>query len=218
MSDITQLMDAIRAGDVETVTRLVEADPAVLTQRGAEGVTPTILALYFQQPQLLPILLAHAMDLDVFEAAAVGRELRLAELLDADASLANAFAPDGFTPLHLAAFFGQDAAAKALLDRGADADVSARNPTAVRPLHSAAAARHLTIAGLIISAGADVNARQQAGYTALHAAAQHGDRAFIDLLLVSGADPDARTDDGKSAADLAADAGHAAIAELLRAG
>lgn len=216
--DITKLAAAIKGGDSDAVMRLVEADPSLLARRAAEGPTPILLALYRQQPDLLPILLAHATSMDVFEAAAVGRDSRLAELIDADPALATAVAPDGFTPLHLAAFFGQDGVAKTLLARGADANAQATNATAVRPLHSAAAARHLTIAGLLIAAGADVNARQHGGYTALHAAAQHGDRAFIDLLVASGADLGARTNDGKSAADLAADAGHAAIAELLGAG
>ena len=51
-------------------------------------------------------LLAGDPELDVFEAAAVGRTERLRELLDEDPSLANAWAEDGFQPLGLASFFG----------------------------------------------------------------------------------------------------------------
>ena len=49
--------------------------------------------------------------------------------------------PDGFTPLHLAAFFGRLEAAALLVDRGADLEAPSRNPRfpSVRPLHSAIA-------------------------------------------------------------------------------
>ena len=46
---------------------------------------------------------------------------------------------DGFTPLHLAAFFGGADAVRAILARGADPDADADNPPGVRPIHSAAA-------------------------------------------------------------------------------
>ena len=213
---IETLGAAIKTGDFDAVASLVEEAPSLLRERTAEGATPIILALYMQQSHLMPILLAHATDIDVFEAAGVGREVRLAELLNADASLALAYAPDGFTALHLAAFFGSDAAANVLLEHGADPNASARNAGKVQPLHSAAAGRHLAIAGALIAAGANVNAQQHGGYTPLHAAAQHGDRAFVDLLLASGAYLALRTDDGKSASDFSMDACHAAIAELLR--
>src|SRR6202008_2543160 len=50
-------------------------------------------------------LLAGDPELDVFEAAALGRVERLRELLDEDPSRANAFGNDGFQPLGLACFF-----------------------------------------------------------------------------------------------------------------
>ncbi len=215
-ANIEALATAIQTGEVDTVTRLIEASPQLLKQRTSRGLTPIILVLYTQQAAMLPILLAHAIDLDVFEAAGAGRDVQLGALLEASAALAAAYSTDGFTALHLAAFFGQDAAAKVLLEHGADANATAENDSRVRPLHSAAAGHHLAVAGALIAAGADVDARQEGGYTALHAAAQHGDRALIDLLTASGADLAMRTDEGKTAAELATDAGHAAIAELLQ--
>ena len=77
--------------------------------------------------------------LDIFEAAAAGDAGGLAELLAADEKLATAWTDDGFTALHYACFFGTAAAAAALLDAGADADVASRNDMAVRPINSAAA-------------------------------------------------------------------------------
>src|SRR5439155_916945 len=52
--------------------------------------------------------LAGGKELDVFEAAALGRSERLEELLDGDASLANAWADDGFQPLDMAALLRRE--------------------------------------------------------------------------------------------------------------
>ena len=64
-------------------------------------------------------LLAAGPELDVFEAAAVGKTDRLRELLDEDPALANAWATDGFQPLGLACFFGHVEVARLLVERGA---------------------------------------------------------------------------------------------------
>ena len=47
----------------------------------------------------------------MFEAATFGDLDRLTELLAEDPELVDAISGDGFTPLHLAAFFGQSDAA-----------------------------------------------------------------------------------------------------------
>ncbi len=136
-------------------------------------------------------LLAANPELDVFEAAAVGRADRLRELLDDDPSLANAWAEDGFQPLGLASFFGHVEAARLLVERRAEVNSASRNEMKVMPLHSAAATgdsevRH-ALAKLLLEAGADPNSRQQDEYTPLMAADQHEDKRLRELLLEHGA-------------------------------
>ena len=63
--------------------------------------------------------LSARQELDVFEAAALGRTERLRELLNAEPGLANAWAEDGFQPLGLASFFGNVDAARLLVEHGA---------------------------------------------------------------------------------------------------
>jgi uncharacterized protein len=136
-------------------------------------------------------LLAADPELDVFEAAAVGRTDRLRDLLDDDPSPANAWAEDGFQPLGLASFFGHVDAARLLIERGAEVNSASQNDFKVMPLQSAAATGDADVryelAKLLLEHGADPNARQQDDFTPLMAADQHGDDRLRSLLVEHGA-------------------------------
>jgi ankyrin repeat protein len=175
-----------------------------------------LTAVYNGDQARVDELLAGDPELDVFEAAALGRVERLEPLLDAEPGLVSAWAEDGFTPLHLAAFFRHPEAARFLVERGALVDVVARNAELeVTPLQSAAASREEETAALLLERGADPNVQQRGGFTALHAAAQNGDEPLAELLLVHGADRTIVADDGRTAADFARDAGHDGLAARL---
>ena len=177
-----------------------------------------LAAVYRGDESRVKEILAADPPLDVFEAAAVGRTERLEELLDTDPGLVSAWTEDGFTPLHLAAFFRQPEAARLLVERGALVDVVARNDELqVTPLQSAAAARQEETATLLLDRGADPNAQQRGGFTALHSAAQQGDEPLARLLLARGADSSLASDDGRTAADFAREGGHSELAALLSA-
>ncbi|HZQ37957.1 MAG TPA: ankyrin repeat domain-containing protein [Dehalococcoidia bacterium] len=216
MAQAADLFAAIQAGDAAGVRRLVLETPALAAARTGDGLSALLFALYRTQRESVDALLAASPELDIFSTAALGREAELAALLAQTPALAAAFSADGFTALHLAAFFGHAGAARRLLDAGAEINAVARNPMRVQPLHSAAAGRHHAVCSLLIQRGADVNARQHGGWTPLHAAAQHGDRALAELLLAAGADAAACNDEGRSAAGIAAENGHADLAALLQ--
>jgi ankyrin repeat protein len=159
--------------------------------------------------------LADAATLTIWEAAALGRDDRVAALLDADPALVNTVSPDGYPPVALAAFFAGASTVRLLLDRGAEVGAPARNPMQVQPLHAAVAARNVESVALLIERGADVDARQQVGYTPLMGAASAGRADIADLLLRHGADATRRSDDGKTAADIAREHNHTELAARL---
>jgi ankyrin repeat protein len=167
----------------------------------AQEVSPLMQALYTGNTAQVEELLAAGPELDVFEAAGLGRVERLRELLDANPELAQAWSPDHATALHFAAFFRQPEATRLLVERGADLEAVSPTFGDVTPLHSACASGERESARILIDAGADLNVRQQGGFTPLHAAAQKRDEELARLLLARGADPEAATDDGRTARD-----------------
>jgi uncharacterized protein len=154
-------------------------------------------------------------SLAIFAAAIQGDTARIEDLLAGNRSLISAISPDGWTPLHLAAFFGHLDAARALLNKGASPSARSTNPMNNLPLHAAAAGRHTQIAKLLLDQGAPVDARQHGGWTALHAAAQNGDCELAEVLMAAGAQVDARADNNQCALDLALTKGQQAMVELL---
>ena len=185
---MAEVIDAIVAGDEETVRALAAERPEVAAERDADGVSAVLLALYHGKPELAEALRPGKPELDVWEAAAFGDVDRLGALLDADPSLVTAWAPDGFYPLGLAAFFHCPEAVRLLLDRGADVRQVARNERIrVTALHAAAAADDVESARMLLEAGAEVDAEQPGGFTALDAAVQNRNEELRELLLAHGA-------------------------------
>jgi len=200
------LFELIDAGDKDALVDELGLDPELGAARNADGLSAVLYALYNGKADLVEPLLDANPPLDVFDAAAVGRTRGLEELVDADPELAQAWSQDGFTALHLAAYFGQEDAARTLIERGAEMNLVARNANIhVTPLHSAAAGGHSGIVKLLLEHGADPNAAQDGGFTPLHSAAQNDDRESVEALLEAGADPSLANDDGKTPADLAGD-------------
>jgi uncharacterized protein len=209
----------LQAGDEDGLRRMLEQDPAASEARDTTGVSLLMHSLYRGRRDLVELIANKKKTLDIFEAAALGRLDRLQEHLhnasNNDASNINSRSGDGFTALHFACFFSQPAAARLLLEGGAQVDAVAANPTQVMPLHSAAAARNLEAARLLLEYEAPVNARQQAGWVPIHAAAQNGDRPMVELFLKHRADPKLRNDEGKTPAAVAREKGHQEIAAVL---
>lgn len=212
---MSAFFEAVRAGDLGLVRTMVESDAGLLAARDERGLDAFTAARYSQRAEVAEYLLSAGVELTVFSAAMAGRAERIRQLLATDATLVSAHSHDGWTALHLAAFFGQLEPAQVLIEAGANVNARSLNAMRNTPMHAAAAGRKTELVRLLAERGAEVNARQEGGWTPLHAAAQSGDRDLAQLLIALGADVKLRADNQQNALDLALTGGHQGVVELL---
>lgn len=210
-----EFFDAIRAGDLDKVSGMLAAEAVLLTAKDENGHSAFAAAKYSGRHEIAALLLEKGAELDIFTACMAGAEQRVVELVGRERDLARGYSHDGWTPLHLACFFGHPALVEALLVYGADVQARSRNAMQNTPLHAAAAGRNRDAVRVLLEHGAEVNARQEGGWTALHAAALSGDVEMARQLIASGADVHARAGNGQNALDLALTKGHQAVVNLL---
>lgn len=146
MSTIFELIDA---GDVQGVRALIADDPAAAGEHDEQGLTALMRAAY-RGGGVFDAVRAANPPLEPFDRIIVGESDGLPP--------PDAWTPDGFTPLHIAAFAHNVDAARALLEAGADPNVIATASFArVTPLGTCTFAGANDVAELLLAHGADPN-------------------------------------------------------------
>lgn len=208
--------------DLDEARRALREDPTLASTRNGAGVSVIAATVYAGRLEFAQEIAATRDDLDLFEAACVGDVARVIEILDRGPDAIDRQAPDGFSALGFAAFFGHQPLLELLLARGASFETPSDNAMRVRPLHSAVAhhdqARAIELARALLRAGADPNRRQEDGMTPLHEAVFNDNATLASLLLEHGADPSVENDEGVSPLGQAIADGKDALVERLRAG
>jgi len=210
---------AVKEGNASLARQMLDANPELAMARTDSGESAVLLSIYYGKDEVRDLLLERDVPLDIFEASAAGVRAKVEEWLKEDAGLIGAISHDGFTPLHLAAFFGRIPVVELLLERGAPVNEVSQNPSGMRPLHSAVACRQpqvaLEISRALVARGADVNVTQHGGWTPLHAAALHGNLPLVRLLLDAGGKANAKNETGQTPSSLAATKKHKQVIALL---
>ena len=213
MSDATAFEKAIAARDSQSAIRMTTADPQLLTVQVSGGLTPIAAAAYAGAWDLVRWFAELGGIANVTDAIFADDD-EAGSLLDLHPDQVNAYTNDGFTPLHVAAYFGRNAAAIDLISRGADVNAVSRNELKNTPLHAAiAGSASEAVVEMIVERGADIHSGDP---PALHLAAANGRAETIRFLRERGASSSVRCKDGKTAADLAIEAGHSEVVDLLK--
>jgi ankyrin repeat protein len=215
--------DAIKSGDVSRVKALVVADPSLVDATTGTGQSAVLTAVYHRHKEIADLLVARGASLTLCDACAAGEVERVERLLgttgmtgDKDDALVNQYNADGWTPLHLAAFFGHMKVAELLLAHGADVAARSRNANGNTPLHAALAANQKMLAGLLLGHGADLDAADAAGWRPLHLATAHNNVESMKALIAQGANVALGQADGTTPLAMAIDKGHREAEALLR--
>lgn len=216
MGDEDDLVAAAKANDAAKVRAILARNPYIARMKTPNG-TLLLTATFYGAQEAVNALLEHVQEdrLDLYEASTLGRAGRLKTILGQSRLRVNEPGPEGFTPLGLAAFFGQADAVKVLLDHGASVNDRDRSRFGNTALDAAVSANHADVVRVLLLAGADPNVRDSADYTPLHKAAANGNAAIARMLLERGADGRATRKGGGTPADEARAKNHGDLARLL---
>ncbi|XP_021051045.1 ankyrin-2 isoform X3 [Mus pahari] len=213
----TPLYMAAQENHIDVVKYLLEngANQSTATE---DGFTPLAVALQQGHNQAVAILLENdtkgKVRLPALHIAARKDDTKSAALLlqndhNADVQskmMVNRTTESGFTPLHIAAHYGNVNVATLLLNRGAAVDFTARN--GITPLHVASKRGNTNMVKLLLDRGGQIDAKTRDGLTPLHCAARSGHDQVVELLLERKAPLLARTKNGLSPLHMAAQGDH----------
>nr|XP_061791974.1 ankyrin-2-like [Nerophis lumbriciformis] len=223
----TPLYMAAQENHLEVVRYLLENDgnQSIATE---DGFTPLAIALQQGHNSVVSLLLEHdtkgKVRLPALHIAARKDDTKSAALLlqnDHNADVQSKMmvnrttenGKSGFTPLHIAAHYGNVNVSTLLLNRGAAVDFTARN--GITPLHVASKRGNTNMVVLLLDRGAQIDAKTRDGLTPLHCAARSGHDSAVELLLEKGAPILARTKNGLSPLHMSAQGDHVECVKLL---
>ncbi|XP_049320945.1 ankyrin-3 isoform X28 [Astyanax mexicanus] len=190
-----------------------------------DGFTPLAVALQQGHDQVVSLLLENdtkgKVRLPALHIAARKDDTKAAALLlqndhNADVEskmMVNRTTESGFTPLHIAAHYGNINVATLLLNRGAAVDFKARND--ITPLHVASKRGNSNMVKLLLERGARIDAKTKDGLTPLHCGARSGHEQVVEMLLDRGAPILSKTKNGLSPLHMATQGDHLNCVQLL---
>ncbi|XP_067344765.1 ankyrin-3-like isoform X14 [Channa argus] len=220
----TPLYMAAQENHLEVVQFLLDngSSQSIATE---DGFTPLAVALQQGHDQVVSLLLENdtkgKVRLPALHIAARKDDTKAAALLlqndhNADVEskmMVNRTTESGFTPLHIAAHYGNINVATLLLNRGAAVDFKARND--ITPLHVASKRGNTNMVRLLLERGAKIDARTKDGLTPLHCGARSGHEQVVELLLDRGAPIMSKTKNGLSPLHMATQGDHLNCVQLL---
>lgn len=162
---------------------------------------------------LLLVFNAWSQQSDIFELARKGSPAEVSILLKSNPKLVNEPNAEGYTPLILASYRGNNVVGKLLVEKGANLDAVSGMGTA---LMAAVVKGNDEMVKFLLERKANPNLVDANGSTALLYAVMFKKHELAKLLVRSGANPEQKDNRGQSAIDYAILANDDQLIEILK--
>ncbi|XP_014774700.1 ankyrin repeat domain-containing protein 42 isoform X3 [Octopus bimaculoides] len=184
----SNIHEAVKAGDVNELTKMVKCGASVNEIRGRDKFTPLHTACNIGALEVLHWLMWKRAD-------------------------PNLCTPQGWTPAHIAAIRGEDTCLQALSNNNVSLNV--RDNYDRTPLHIAAAHGNSFCLYTILRNATEIDADDKNGWTAMHHASFHGHLGCVQTLYKWHAKTDVTDKQGNTPAHLAAMEGNLLCLKFL---
>uniref|UniRef100_A0A3Q2Q280 Ankyrin 3 n=1 Tax=Fundulus heteroclitus TaxID=8078 RepID=A0A3Q2Q280_FUNHE len=208
----TALHIASLAGQADVVKELV-TNGANVNAQSQNGFTPLYMAAQENHLEVVRFLLENNASQSIATETFTGL-IKLSLYSTSHTAKCNTNRDNsGFTPLHIAAHYGNINVATLLLNRGAAVDFMARND--ITPLHVASKRGNSNMVKLLLDRGSKIDAKTKDGLTPLHCGARSGHEQVVEILLDRGAPILSKTKNGLSPLHMATQGDHLNCVQLL---
>jgi len=211
-----KLLQLLGTRDTDKIIAYIKSNPEVMDKTDKTGATGFMQILYHRLPEVVKVAQKLKSSFTYDESIAIGRIKEVKKAINDNEEYISAFLKDGFTPIGLATFFGQDEVAHLLFDNGADPSICADNAMKVNAIHAATATGNFRMLELFLSNGYDPNIPQMNNITPVQSAAYQGNFEMVKLLVRHGADPKIKSVDDVDAIGYAKEGGHDNIVMYLK--
>ncbi len=177
---LKEFFDAVDAGDIPSVARMLAESPALISERDDFRKTALMRAMLCRKPDMALYLIEAGVDIETCDNALMRAVHYAAEMKDS-------------RPL------------QTLIEKKARLEAGGAETS---PLHMAAYWGRLENVSLLVKAGAELEARNEKGKTPLMYAAGEDMLDIAEILLKAGADPEAKGPGGRNSFDYAEEVGN----------
>ncbi|MCP4429326.1 MAG: DUF664 domain-containing protein [Chloroflexi bacterium] len=122
-----QMETAVQNDNLDPIKSILAGNPKLINAFDQNRLPLILSAQYNDQQKVVKFLEGAGAEIDLFTACAIGRLDVVKQEIEAWPEDVNEYGRDGFTPLHLACYFGREDIALWLIEQGADGVAAAKN-------------------------------------------------------------------------------------------